>query len=125
MTMNTLSRATDIYGRSLRDLAFQNVLTNLGVTDAPVRVALAETTVGEFADTYSEITAYPVIVIDQGKQRIARLDFYAGSGVEGIEVKAGTEFGMIVDCIQTLHRDIGAELLQAAIHAQTREFEFA
>lgn len=125
MTSETLQRASDTYGRSLRDHAFHRVLSNLGVGEEPVRVMLSETTIGEFFDAFDGITACPVMVLDVSRQRIARLDFYHGSGPAGVEVNRATQFGMIVDAVAALHRDVSAELLDACVHAQTREFAFA
>lgn len=125
MTRDTLRQATAIYGRSLRDVSFQRVLGNLGVGEEPVRVVLASTTIGEFFDSYEDITARPVMVIDLDRRRIARLDFYQGSGSVGVDVNRATEFGMLVDAVAALHRDVSAELLEACVHAQTREFDFA
>ncbi len=125
MTSGTLHRASDAYGRSLRDQSFHRVLGNLGVGEEPVRVVLADTTIGEFFDAFDDITACPVMVLDFDRQRIGRLDFYRGSGPAGVEVNRTTQFGMLVDAVTALHRDVSAELLEACVHAQTREFAFA
>ena len=125
MTSGTLHRASDTYGRSLRDQSFHRVLRNLGVGEEPVRVVLADTTIGEFFDAFDDITACPVMVLDFDRQRIGRLDFYRGSGPAGVEVNRATQFGMLVDAVTALHRDVSAELLEACVHAQTREFAFA
>ncbi len=85
------------------------MLGNLGVDEEPVRVVLSETTIGDVFD----------------RQQIARLDFSPGSGPECVDVDLATQFGMLVDTVAALHRDAWAELLEACVHAQTREFAFA
>ncbi len=65
------------------------------------------------------------MVLDFDRQRIGRLDFYRGSGPAGVEVNRATQFGMLVDAVAALRRDVSTELLQACVHAQTREFVFA
>jgi hypothetical protein len=125
MTEETLRRAVDTYGRALGNHTFQQALTNLGVSDGSVRVVLAETTIGEFRQAYPDPTKRPVVVIDEARQRIARLDFYRDSSATDVQVSNDTQFGMLVDYIASLHRDITAEVLQVCVHAQTREFDFA
>ena len=89
-----------------------------------MRVVLSVTTIGEFYDAFDCITAYPVMVLDFDRQRIGRLDFYHGSGPAGVEINRTTRFGMLVDAVAALHRDVWAGLLDACVHAQTREFSF-
>lgn len=125
MSSETLHRASDTYGRSLRDQSFHRVLRNLGVGEEPVRVVLAETTIGEFFDAFDDITACPVMVLDFHRQRIGRLDFSHGSGPAGVDVNRATQFGMLVNAVTVLHRDVSAAWLEACLHAQTREFAFA
>ncbi len=122
---STQDRAARIYGRALGDPAFQRVLSSLGLTDDPVRVVLATTSVGEFLQWFADVSSYPVIVIDDVRGRVARLDFHAGGVGVAIPVNNSTDFGMLVDYVESRHRDIAAEVLQASIHAQTREFHFA